>query len=420
MNNVISFIRKYQFLGKNYIWKVIQKLSRVFIDFMLFIISSLILEPELFGTYQYLMILIGFFIIIGEFGLSASVSRYIAEFGIKDKEKIDSIMASSVIMFLIYCLIVIVVFLVSNLIFLNLSTMYFIYLILLLFLISGTNVLDGIFIGLKKFKTSSLITIIPGIIVLPLSYIIINSFSINGALFIHFFYYSILIILMIKFSNIKSLHYDKGFIVKNLKYSLIIGFAGIGSFLYTNIDAIILEQFEYTTEVGYYQIVFRIFELIILPCSLLGQVISPYITQIGVKREFKKIYSYIKKMWIITIIGILIALGSFLIGPIFFRIFFPKYANDALFSIWNILLILIPFKLHNAVLIHGFIYPLGEGKITMVLTILGGICNVILDYPFIIFMGFIGVIYSTLIIHSIVVILTSIIFYLKIKNKDAV
>ncbi|MBY9005707.1 MAG: oligosaccharide flippase family protein [Candidatus Lokiarchaeota archaeon] len=417
MNDVISFIRKYQFLGTNYFWKIIQKFSRVFIDFMILYISSFLLDPILFGAYQFLIILLGFFVILGEFGLSVSVSKYIAEFGIKDKEKIDSIIVSSIITYFIYCFIVFFIFIISNVFFLNINTNYLLYLILLLFLISGTNLFDGIFIGTKKFKISSLITLIPGIIVLPLSYILISTFSINGALLIHIFYYSLLIILMIKFSKIKNFHYDKRFINIILKYSLIIGFAGVGSFLYTYIDALILEQFGYTIEVGYYQIVFNIFNLIILPCSLFGQVISPYITQIGTKKEFNRIIVYLRKIWIIDIIGILIALGAFLVGPSFFRIFFPKYSNEILFSIWNIFLILIPFKIHNAVLIHGFIYPLGEGKTTMSLVLLGGVFNVILDYPFIILMGFIGVVYSTLIIHLIVVILTSIIFYIRIKRK---
>ncbi|MBY9007021.1 MAG: oligosaccharide flippase family protein [Candidatus Lokiarchaeota archaeon] len=418
MKNIKSFLQQYQILGKNLIWRIFQKLSKVIIDFMLLFISSLLLGDVLFGTYEYLLILMGFFVIIGEFGLSASVGKYIAENSIKSKEKVDSVIASSIFMFFIYCFIVFIVFLTSNILFFNLNITYFLYLIMLLLLISATNLFDGIFIGTKQFKKSSIVTLIPGVFILPLSYVLISNYSINGALLTHIIYYFLLIILMIKFTHIKNMHYDKEFISKILRYSLIIGFAGIGSFLYTNIDAIILQQYEFTVEVGYFQIAFYVFNLFILPCSLFGQVISPYIAQKGIKREYSKINSYLKKIWIIDILGILIALGGFFVGPIFFKIFFPDYATNSLFSIWNLLLILIPFKFHNAILIHGFIYPLGQGKITMILTVIGGVLNVLLDYIFIDFMGFIGVIYSTVIIHVIVVILTSVFFYLKRKKKN--
>ena len=117
-----------------------------FIDFILIYISAQILNQELFGTYNYLLTLIGFFVIFGEFGLSASVNKYIAEYRIRDKEKIQSIISSSVYIFLTLSIIVSLFLLVFNIFIFNFNTLYFIYLILLLFLISASNVLDGIFI----------------------------------------------------------------------------------------------------------------------------------------------------------------------------------------------------------------------------------------------------------------------------------
>jgi O-antigen/teichoic acid export membrane protein len=205
--------------------------------------------------------------------------------------------------------------------------------------------------------------------------------------------------------------------VKVFKYSLIIGFAGLSYFLYTNIDILILEQFGYTVEIGYYKIIFNVFNIIILPFTLLGQVMSPYITEIGAKKDFKKLNAYLKYLWLILILALLITLVCFLGGPIFFSIVFPAYANAVLLSIWNIMLILIPFKLYGAVLTHGLLYPLGLGNITMYLTLGGGILKIISDYILIILIGFRGVFYGTIAIHSLTIIFTLIIFYIKIKNK---
>ena len=44
---------------------------------------------EVFGEYNFFLTLVSFFTILGEFGLSASVSKYIAEYGVKNKKKID-------------------------------------------------------------------------------------------------------------------------------------------------------------------------------------------------------------------------------------------------------------------------------------------------------------------------------------------
>lgn len=417
MMKIKSFIQQYTFLGKNFIWRAIQRFLKAFIDFILIYISAQILNQELFGTYNYLLTLIGFFVIFGEFGLSASVNKYIAEFRIRDKEKIQSIISSSVYIFLTLSTIVSLFLLVFNIFIFNFNTLYFIYLILLLFLISASNVFDGIFLGLKKFRTSSLITLFSGIVILPLSYFMISAFAVNGALFIQVLYYLLMTIFLLKYSNFKFLHYDKEFIIKVLRYSIIIGFAGLAYFLYTNIDILILEHFGYIIEIGYYRIIFIVFNLIILPFSLLGQVISPYITEIGTKNEYRRLHNYSMKLWMVFVIGILIAFGSFLGGPIFFNIFFPKYTNAVLFSMWNILLILIPFKLYGAVLTHGFVIPLGHGHITMYLTIIGGVCNVIFDYILIILIGFEGIFYATIVIHSLTITLTAIIFYLLIKKK---
>ena len=384
---------------------------------LLFYVSSLFLNPETFGTYNYLLTLVGFFATFGEFGLSAAVNRYIAEYRVKDPKKVQTVISSAIYIFFSLSLIVLVFLIIFNVFLFNFDLIYFIYLIFLLFLISASNIFDGIYLGLKKFKTSSLITLLSGAIVLPMSFFMINVFKISGALLVQVIYYAIIALLLFRFSKLSKLQFSKEFVFKVFKYAIIIGFAGLAYFLYTNIDILILQQFGYTVEIGYYKIIFNVFNIIILPFALLGQVVSPYVTEIGANKDYKKLNLYLRYLWMIGVIAILIALVCLIGGPLFFHILFPSYANEVLFSIWNIMLILIPFKLYGAVLTHGLLYPLGLGHVTMYLTVAGGVLNVIFDYILIITIGFLGIFYSTIVIHSMTIILTLIIFFYKIKKR---
>jgi O-antigen/teichoic acid export membrane protein len=269
-----------------------------------------------------------------------------------------------------------------------------------------------------RFKKLSFIALIPFIIRIPLTFILIVNFGIAGALLGQIIFFLIYFVLLLGFSKEKSFNFDRKLAFDVFKYSLVIGIAGLAYFLYTNIDIVFLEQYGYLVEIGNYKIVNRFLELTYTPFIILGQVIAPSITILFTKKQFDKLKKLTYNMSYIFILGIVISILSYLLFPILIQLFFSEYYNTNILLIGNLLLLLIPFKCIGVILIHGFLIPAGLGKITMNLTILGGITNVILDYLFIELFGFLGIFYTTLIVHLTVICLTFIIYYRKVFVKD--
>ncbi|MFX0057844.1 MAG: polysaccharide biosynthesis C-terminal domain-containing protein, partial [Candidatus Heimdallarchaeota archaeon] len=294
------------------------------------------------------------------------------------------------------------------------------YLVALIFLISGFNILDGVYRGLMRFKKLSFLSIIAFIIRIPLTYFFVLKFEIAGALWSQILFYIISFVLLILFSKEKSLVFDKKIAIEVFKYSIVIGIASLAYYLYTNIDILFLEHYGYIIEIGDYKIATRFLELTYVPFVVFGQVIAPAITHLVARKEFIKLRKFLSKLIYVLGLGVIISILSYFAFPILIQIFFPEYYSTNLLLIWNLLLFLIPFKCVGVILIQGFLVPAGLGKITMQLTLIGGIFNVLLDYLFIEWFGFIGIFYSTLIIHSITITLTFLIFYRKIPGKKLI
>ncbi|NVM18595.1 MAG: oligosaccharide flippase family protein [Candidatus Lokiarchaeota archaeon] len=416
-NEIYELLKKHRRHGENFIWRSIQYIGKMVLDLLVFYIIVRLLTPEKFGQYSYLIALVGLFVTFGNFGLSTSVSKYIAEYQVKDEAKVKSILFSSLILSTLFCFIVSIAIFILGFFFFFDYYEFVGYLVTLIFLISGSNILDGVYRGLMKFKKLSFVSIISFIIRIPLTYFFVLYFEITGALWAQIFFYIISFVLLILYSKQKSLIFDKKIALEVFKYAIVIGIAGLAYFLYTNIDILFLEHYGYIIEIGDYKIASRFLELTYILFVVLGQVLAPAITKLVTRKQFVKFRKLLSKLTYIFGLGIIISILSYFIFPISIQIFFPEYYSTNILLIWNLLLFLIPFKCVGVILIQGFLVPAGLGKITMQLTLIGGISNVILDYLFIEWFGFLGIIYSTLIIHSITICLTFIIFYRKISGK---
>lgn len=416
-NDLFQLIKKHKKHGENFIWRSIQYIGKLVLDLLVFYIIVRLLTPVKFGQYSYLIALVGLFVTFGNFGLSASVSKYIAEYQVKDGAKIKSILFSSLILSSLFCIIVSIAIIILGFYFFSDYYEFVGYLITLIFLISGFNILDGVYRGLMKFKKLTFLSIISFIIRIPLTYFFVLYFGIAGALWGLIFFYIISFVLLILFSKEKSLIFDKKIALEVFKYAVVIGIASLAYFLYTNIDILFLEHYGYIIEIADYKIAIRFLELTYIPFVVLGQVLAPVITHLVTRKQFIKIRKLLSKLNYVFGLGIIIIVLSYFFFPIFIQFFFPEYYNTNLLLIWNLLLFLIPFKCVGVILIQGFLVPAGLGKITMQLTLIGGISNVILDYLFIEWFGFLGIFYSTLIIHTITICLTFIIFYRKFPRK---
>ncbi len=413
----MNIFHNYVIHGKNFFWRTLQTISKLGLDFLIFYFAANLMTPTEFGQYGYLLALISVFMIFSEFGLSTSVSKYVAEYNVINKEKIYSVIFSTILIFSLLSGIVSVILLIFKNYLLKENHIYIGFIILLLFLMGGANIFDGIYRGLRKFKKLTLISIFSELMIIPGVYFFIFLYNIEGALLIQIIYYLVYFVLLIIFTEKKKISFDKSISVKILSYAIIIGFASLGYFLYTNVDILILEMSGYITEIGTYRIIIQILNYLLIPFIIIGQVIAPYITHLMTEKNFSKIKKYSSNTFYFFFLGIGISILSIFFVPFFMQIVFPTYFDEIFKNLWNVLLILIPFKIAGVILVNGIIIPIGYGRITTILTLIGGLSNLILDIIFIEWFGFIGIFYATALVHTFTIIFSYVIFFIMLSIK---
>lgn len=411
IQEIYELIKRHREHGKNYIWRSIQYIGQTVLDLLVFYMVTRLLTPTKFGQYSFLITIVGLFVIFGDFGISTSVSKYIAEYKLKDEEKLNTVIFSCLILNLIFSLTISIFMFIIGGYFFSDYYGFLIYLVPIIISISAVNILDGVYRGLMKFKKLTILSFIPFLLRIPITFLFIYYFEIIGALLAQGIFYILYFVLLISSIKGKSLVFNKKIAIEVFKYALIIGISGLAYFLYTSIDILFLEHYGYIIEIGDYKIANRFLELIYMPFVILGQVIAPSITYLVAQNQLIKVRKLSFNISYIFGLGIIISILSFFFFPILIQFLFPEYYSTNIMLIWNLFLFLIPFKCFGVILIHGFLIPSGLGKISMNLTLIGGISNLILDFLFIELFGFLGIFYSTLIVHSTVICITFILFY---------
>ena len=293
----------------NFIWRGLQVGGKQGITFLIFFMSAYFLAPESFGLFSYLMALVALFIIFCDFGISSATSKYVAEYKAKKSSELNKILFSvSLVIISLASLISLFIVLFGKQIF-NENYLYIISFLPYFFLVPLSSVADGIYRGLKEFKKLSIITLIIGAISLIASYFLIKNYLLIGAIISQNLLFLLLVISLFFFRKESKFKINKSILKKIGKYALIIGIGEIGFFLYSRVDILILKQFGFLIEIGYYEIANKIFALIILPFAILGQIIAPNITKLTIQKRYDIIKSkYLKHLVLFFIIGIFLAI----------------------------------------------------------------------------------------------------------------
>ncbi len=403
MNNFIK--NKYQQhkeIIHNFIWRALQIFGKQGITFLIFILCAKLLTPYDFGIYNYILAVIFFLIIFGDFGISTATSKYVAEYNTTDKKKLKAILFNSLIILTALGFIVTLLTVFFGKFFLREKYIFVLYALPLIFLAPISSLYDGIFRGLKRFKELAIISLFVGFFSVIFVYLLVKNFGLIGALVSqNLFYFALVLTLFFVYRNLH-FQFDKKLMKTIFSYSLVIGVSSVAYFLYSRVDILVLGHFGYIKEIGYYELINKFFAIMILPFVISAQVIAPNITAYFAKKEYskirKKLYSFIKTLIPLSII---VAIFFYFIFPQLIRIFLPEYfVREMLISIM-ILSFLIPTKIWGVFQIQGFVVATGYAKIIAITTLIGGILNVIFDIIFIKWVGFTGVFWVTLIIHTI-------------------
>lgn len=403
----------------NFTWRSLQILGKQGVTFLIFILCAKFLTPYDFGIYNYILAVIFFLIMFGDFGISTATSKFVAEYNIKNKEKLKSVLFNSGIIILVLTMTVLIFTLIFGPIYFKDKYIYVLYLLPLIFLAPMTSLYDGFYRGLNKFKQLSLVSLIFGFISLPIVYILVKNNGLIGAIIAQNLFYLVLLVALSFGHKDFDFKFNKKIILEIMSYSVVIGMAGIGYFIFTRINILILGYFNYIVEIGYYELINKIFALLIIPFTILAQVVSPKITELCSLNKKKEILVKYKRYILFSFFGaFIIALMTFFIAPFILKFYLSNYSTPLTVSILNFLLIILISQSVSTVASVGFSTASGHAKLNMYFLLVFGLINIPLSIIFLKIFGFIGIIYSTIIIKGSSDILFIYYYYFKLLKNE--
>jgi O-antigen/teichoic acid export membrane protein len=403
----------------NFLWRSLQIFGKQGIIFLIFILCAKLLTPYDFGIYNYVLAIVFFLIIFGDFGISTATSKYVAEYNATDKEKIKYVLFNSGIIILGLTIVITLLTLLIGPFYLKEKYIYVLYLLPLIFLAPMTSLYDGIYRGLKKFKQLAIISTIIGLISIPMVYFFVKNYGLIGALISqNIFYFILLLGLGVGFREFK-IKWNKSIINQIGSYSLWIGLGGIGYIFYARIDTIFLGYYGFIEEIGYYEIINKILMLVIMPFIIIGQVIAPDITSLYQKRNINRIKNkFIKYLFISALSSILIVFLLACSYSMIFGNFLNEYNTEAMQKIFYLMLIVFFTQILNGVIPIGFVNATGHAKLGFYFLGIFGLLHLTLNYIFINAFGFIGIVYSIIITKSLADVTFILAYYLILRSKN--
>ena len=398
----------------NFIWRSLQVFGKQGITFLIFILCAKLLSPYEFGIYNYALAIIFFLIIFGDFGISTATSKYVAEYNVTDKNKLKSVLFNSGIVILVLTLIITLLTILICPLYLKDKYIYVLYLLPLIFLAPMTSLYDGIYRGLKRFKQLAVISLIIGIISIPMVYFLIKSYGLIGALISQsIFYFVLLIGLGLGYMEF-SFKLNKSVMKEIGKYSSILGVENLGMLLQTRIDVLVLGAFGYFLEISYYEVSNKIFLVMSIPFLIFSQIIAPNIVVDFSKSDNKLIKEKIK-IYLLTslILGLILAIITYFAMKMIIPIYLSDYNNPIFYIYLIIFLIIFPIRVAGTILVNSFMVMTGHAKFLAYNNLIFGIINLLTDIALVLLFGAIGILYSTLIISYI----SGLIIYLWYNKK---
>ena len=383
----------------NVFWRGLQLVVKDGVSFVIFILAAKLLHPYEFGVYNYVLAVIFFLILFGDFGISAAASKYVAEYQAMDPEKLKYVLFNSGLVILALTILVTAGTLLLGPHFLQDKYLYLLYILPLIFLAPMTSLYDGIYRGLKRFKQLALLSTGVSVLSLGFIYFLIRQYGLTGAILSQNLYY-LFLFLTLAFCYRDFIFKLNREILKSVGfYALMIGIIHVSAFLYTRVDILVLGSFDLIVEIGYYEIVNKVLMLMSLPFLVYAQVQAPNIVasycREGSPVILRKLTSYIKYA---TAISLLLAVLLGLAMPWVLRSFLTEYYLPDVIWILYIFLFLFIFQNVSNLVGNTFIISTGHARINMINIIVFGILNLFLDILLVRHYGYMGIAYAKLLV----------------------
>lgn len=382
----------------NYIWRSLQVLGTHGTSFFIFIISAKLLSPYEFGIYNLVFAVIFFLVIFCDLGILAATGKYVAEYHTTNKEKLESVLFNSglAVLLLSTSVTLFVLFFGENVFPKHYS--HVLYILPLLFLHPLYSLYEQVYSNLKRFREQAIISLIIGGLMCGLVYLLIRFYGLKGALISqNLLYFLLLLTLAIRYGKFQ-LKINKTVFIEISRYSVLIGVMQISSFMNRRVDIFFLGHYNYITEIGYYEIAYKILKFLMVPFTILVRVMAPDITKNFSLKNYLPVREKLKKGVLISFLtGIALIVSFIFTKDYLLQTFLSKYYTEDMKYLLNLMI-----PVYFIQMLFGIIPPFsiatGHAKFNMIFFIVFGILNVILDYLLINFYGFFGVIYSTILI----------------------
>jgi O-antigen/teichoic acid export membrane protein len=405
---------------KNFFWRALQIFGKYGFAFINFIVFVKILTPYDFGLYGYMMASISLLAMFADFGISGSAAKYIAEYNATNKRKVKKILYTSGIIILGLGIVISILTVAFGRQFLEEQYRYIIYILPILILAPLVGLYSGIYMGLKRFRELAIAALVSGTLSVGFTYVLIKGYGLIGALIAQDIFYLILLLMLAFGYRGFDLKFDRALGKQITKYAVIIGITTLSFYLYSRADVIILGKFGYIQEIGYYNILNKIFEMIVLPFTIYGQVSGPTMAGIYARKAYDRVRQDFTKhvIWLL-LLGLVIAIAGYFIIPIIISLFFKEYFVAETLAMFRLLIFLVPIRIVAAYANAGHTGPTGNAHFSLYPMIIAGVANVILDIYFIGLYGFIGVVYSTLGCYTFAIGSFTYMYYRKLNKLTA-
>lgn len=381
----------------NIFWRGLQLVVKDGVSLVIFILAAKFLNPYEFGVYNYVLAVVFFLILFGDFGISVAASKYVAEYEATDPGKLKYVLVNAGLVILALTILVTAGALLLGPHFLKDQYVYAIYILPMIFLASMTSLYDGIYRGLRKFRQLALLSTTVSLLSLCFVYFLIRRYGLIGALISQNLFY-LMLLLALAFGYRDFLFGIKREVIKSVGYyALLIGIIHISAFLYTRVDILVLGYFDLIVEVGYYEIVNKVLMLMQLPFLVYAQVQAPTMVALfhrnGAPAILRVLRSYI---WYGALISLLLSIFMGLTIPWVLATFLKEYYLPGVILILNVFLFLFIFQNVSNLIGNTFIISTGHARINMINIVIFGILNLVLDVLFVHWYGYLGIAYAKL------------------------
>lgn len=422
MNIKDFFTTKYQNnkeLSYSFGWRLTQILTKQGSSALMFFIATYFLTKGEMGIYNYMSSVLFLMIAFADFGISTATSKYVAQYNTISKEKVGRVLFNSgLVIFLVSMLVILFMAIYAKSIF----SEYYIYLYYALpfiFIYPLTSLLDGIYRGLKKFKTLAIVSICTGVLGILSSYILVTTYGLIGAVLTQVVFFSLYAVVLLLLHKGYEFKYDSKVIKDIVSYSVYFGIATLGYFLFSKVNILILGRYNLLEEIAVYELLNKIFAIYLIPFTVLGQVLAPNVVEMFSLKKYENVRRLFKRslIYFFTLAILFVPIAMFL-TKVGIDILFPQYANGILMAL------LLPVALTSAkaipvlVINTGLITSTGHAKYMAVENVVVGVLNVLLNIFVIQIYGYIGVVWVTFILQSISLVVLYIVYYKRLREYD--